>query len=133
MENIFSINHTALSVNDINRSIEFYEFFGFKKEKEYHDDALDIVTLRLGETKLELFHYKEHIDLPEHCKELSTDLKTIGTKHLGLGVEDIETAKRQIEISGIFDGEIKIVSGRLGKPYFFIKDPDGILLEIIEK
>lgn len=29
--------------------------------------------------------------------------------------------------------EITITIGRLGKPYFFIKDPDGILVEIIEK
>ena len=39
----------------------------------------------------------------------------------------------KIEENKLSDSEIIINKGRLGKPYFFIKDTDGILMEIIEE
>ena len=82
---------------------------------------------------LEIFHYQEKEKLPEHSKELAIDLKTIGNKHFGLGVKNIVEAKNFVEENKLSDSEIIINKGRLGKPYFFIKDPDGILMEIIEE
>ena len=129
---MFEFNHVALSVKDLAKSLEFYQKFGFEKIKAYHDDTVEIVHLRLNKVILEIFHYNDSFDLPEHSKNLGVDLKTVGNKHFGLGVKDIRKAKEQIEKAHIYDDEIKIVQGRLGKPYFFIKDPDGILMEIIE-
>ena len=42
-------------------------------------------------------------------------------------------AKKFVEDNQLNDSEIIINKGRLGKPYFFIKDTDGILMEIIEE
>lgn len=42
-------------------------------------------------------------------------------------------AKKFVEDNQLNDSEIIINKGRLGKPYFFIKDPNGILMEIIEE
>lgn len=130
---MFSFNHVAISVNDLDKTLDFYKKFGFEKYKEYHNDDIDIVMIRLGGTIIEVFHYNENNKLPEHSKNLATDLKTIGNKHFAIGVKDINEAKKFVEDNKLNDSEIIIKNGRLGKPYFFIKDPNGILMEIIEE
>lgn len=129
---MFSFNHVTISVDNLDKTLEFYKKFGFENYKEYHDESVDIVMLKLGNMILEIFHYQEKEQLPEHSKDLGIDLKTIGNKHFGLGVKDIMEAKKIVEDNKLNDSEIIINKGRLGKPYFFIKDPNGILMEIIE-
>lgn len=128
----FNINHVTISVKDIQRSLEFYKKFGFIEYKNYSDENVQIKTLKLGDMVLEIFSYKEFEEIPNHAKDLVLDLKTIGTKHFGLGVRSVEEAKQFLMQNELVQNEIKINEGRLGKKYFFIKDPDGILVEIIE-
>lgn len=130
---MFSFNHVTISVDNLDKTLDFYKKFGFEKYKEYHDESVNIVMLKLGTMVLEMFHYQEKEQLPEHSKNLGIDLKTIGNKHFGLGVKDIKKAKKFIEDNKLNDSEITINKGRLGKPYFFIKDPNGILMELIEE
>lgn len=129
---MFSFNHVTISVDNLDKTLRFYKNFGFENHKEYHDESVDIVMLKLGNMILEIFHYQEKEQLPEHSKNLGIDLKTVGNKHFGLGVKDIMEAKKFVEDNKLNDSEITINKGRLGKPYFFIKDPNGILMEIIE-
>ena len=130
---MFNFNHVTISVDNLENTLNFYKKFGFIIHKEYHDENVDIVMLKLNNMILEIFHYIENNKLPEHSKNLNKDLKTIGNKHFGLGVKNIEMAKKCIEKNKLNDNEIIINKGRLGKPYFFIKDPNGILMEIIEE
>lgn len=132
-ETMFNINHVAISVADIKKSREFYKKFGFQEFKSWkaEDDSIKINMLKLNNTVLEIFCYKEYTDLPETAKATVTDLSILGTKHFALGVQNIEKAKEFVLQKSICESvDIKI--GRLGKPYFFINDPDGILVEIIE-
>ncbi len=69
----------------INRNLE--KDLWIDDYKEYHDENVDIVMLKLKNMILEIFHYQEKEELPEHLKDLGIDLKTIGNKHFGLGVE----------------------------------------------
>lgn len=55
---------------------------------------------------LEIFHYMENNKLSEYSKDLTMDLKTIGNKHFGIGVKDINEAKRFIEENKLNDSEI---------------------------
>ena len=71
--------------------------------------------------------------LPEHCEDNSKDLNGWGTKHFGLCVKDISKAATKIVELGILESLPEIKTGRLGRDYFFVKDPDGINVEIIEK
>ena len=130
---MFNFNHVTISVDNLENTLNFYKKFGFIIHKKYHDENVDIVMLKLNNMILEIFHYIENNKLPEHSKNLNKDLKTIGNKHFGLGVKNIEMAKKFIEENKLNDNEIIINKGRLGKPYFFIKDPNGILMEIIEE
>lgn len=130
---MFSFNHVTISAENLEKTLEFYRKFGFENHKEYHDENVDIVMLKLKDMVLEIFHYQEREELPEHSKNLGVDLKTIGNKYFGLGVKNIMEAKKFVEDNQLNDSEIIINKGRLGKPYFFIKDPNGILMEIIEE
>ncbi len=130
---MFNFNHVTISVDNLEETLNFYKIFGFDKHKEYHDENVDIVMLKLGDMILEIFHYIENNKLPEHSKDLGIDLKTIGNKHFGIGVKDINEAKKFVGENKLTDSEITITKGRLGRPYFFIKDPNGILMEIIEE
>ena len=56
----------------------------------------------------------------------------IGTKHFALVVKNIEDGKEFVLKNDICK-EVNIKVGRLAKPYFFITDPDGIQVEIIEE
>ena len=57
--------------------------------------------LKLNNTYLEIFSYKEYKSLPETAKATATDLPILGTKHFALGVEDIEKAKEFVLTNNI--------------------------------
>lgn len=126
------LHHICISVENLKETLEFYQKLGFEKFNEYSDDTVDIVLLKLNSDILEIFHYKTREALPEHAKDYGKDLLFVGVKHFGIGVDDIEDAKKFVKENNLFDGEIEIKRGRLGKPYFFIKDPNGISIEFIE-
>lgn len=130
---MFNFCHVALSVTNIEKSVEFYKRFGFTEFKSYksEDESIKITTLKLNDIVLEMFCYKEYSELPNTAKTVATDLQVIGTKHFALGVDDIEEAKKFV-IKNDICKNVDIKTGRLGKQYFFISDPDGILVEIIE-
>lgn len=130
---MFTFDHTAISVNDIEESINFYKKLGFEINKEFHDDNLDIVYLSLDNIRLELFHYNEHFNLPDYYKDNDTNLHTVGNKHFAFRVNNVLETKKWIEEKNLTKEEIQIKKGRTCKAYFFIKDPNGIYIEFIEK
>lgn len=131
---MYKVCHIAISVKNMGVSIDFYRRFGFKVLKTWRaeDGSIEIAHIGLENMVIEIFCYKSGQDLPKFSKELTTDLPVIGVKHFAFGVEHIENTYNDLLSSGIITDEVKIVNGRLGKKYFFIKDPDGILIEIIE-
>ena len=130
----FGIDHYAISVADADKSIAFYGLFGYNKIIDYvaEDNSVRIVHMIKNGMIIEFFEYKQHNVLPEFVNDLGTDLKTIGAKHLGLSVENLEEAARYLIEKNVLESMPVINHGRLGRDYFFVKDPDGIFVEIIQ-
>jgi len=133
---MYAIHHVALSVTNRETSIDFYEKLGFTEVHfwEADDKNLSITHLKLGDSDfiLELFCFASPQSAPDSIHATATDLPVIGTKHFGLKVDSIEVARDDLTAKGIVKPDIAITQGRTGPRYFFIEDPDGILVEIAE-
>lgn len=130
---MFSAHHISMSVSNADKSLAFYEQLGFEKVYEWQaeDLSLKILHLRLGEIVLEIFNYPSPQEAPRSTQTLATDLKRIGIKHFALKVTDIGAAKEKLQALD-FIGDVEINRGNTGIDYFFIKDPDGIFIEIVQ-
>lgn len=128
------LHHGAISVNDMDESIAFYsKVLGFVVDTEFDvNEDFKIVHMRIDDFYIELFWLKEHKELPESSRALDTDLAVMGTKHIAFETGDIEGMYEMLISKGVeMAGEI-----RLDNPYykyFFFKDPNKILLEIVQR
>ncbi len=126
----YTADHVAITVTDLDRSIEWYkQRFGFQEEVRF--DRPDLrkrgTMMRLGEYGLELFQSYEDQDIPENVDDFYTHLDTVGVKHFCLRVNDLESARSHLNNSG--DKCSDIVNGKTIR-YFTVKDPDGMHIEI---
>ena len=129
------LGHVAISVKDLKRSIAFYQrFFGLRPFARYcfKEKGMTIAVIKNPGLALELFEFKKRKPLPLYCKSLDNDLHTIGVKHFSLVTGNIRAAYDKFKKARVkFATDMRVFSD--GKRYFFIKDPDGILVEIMEK
>lgn len=44
---MFSFNHVTISVDNLDKTLEFYKKFGFEKYKEYSDENVDIDNVKV--------------------------------------------------------------------------------------
>jgi glyoxylase I family protein len=126
--------HIAISVSNLRRSIDFYsKNFGLKCHEKFQIKplGLEIALLKNANLCLELFYFKKHKPLPTYRKDLASDLKTLGVKHFSFEVADIKRAHLRLKRAKVkLATDIRTFEN--GKRYFFIKDPDDILVEIME-
>lgn len=81
---------------------------------------------------IELFNYSDYFEALEHTNTTATALLVIGTKHMAFRIKDIIKVK-EFALANKLGENITINTGRLGRKYFFLKDPNSILVEIIEE
>lgn len=129
----FKPHHYAIVSSDLSLTLQFYRLFGFEEKLTWvsPDGDLTIVHAEMGGIFLEVFAPKVPIPAPSAMASLSTDLQAIGTKHFGLKVQSIEAAAGWV--AETFDCDPpKVITGRTSIRYFFVKDPDGNWLEIVQ-
>jgi glyoxylase I family protein len=127
----YAVHHVALSVRNRQRSVAFYERFGFRQTLlwEADDGSLSIAHLTLDGTALELFTYRDPRDDPEQRRDVGNNLDELGPKHLAVVTDDLDRAHREFaDVERCTD----IVEGRTGLRYFFVPDPDGIWMEVVQ-
>ncbi|MCC3655295.1 VOC family protein [Streptomyces sp. S07_1.15] len=129
----FAPHHIALSVGDLDRSKAFYGYFGFRPVAEWSksDKSLTISHLRQDDGfVLELFHYADDGARPRPAFTVGNNLPEIGVKHVGFTVPDLAATRAEIIEAGI--GEVtEIARGRTLVDYFFVIDPDGMYVEVV--
>jgi catechol 2,3-dioxygenase-like lactoylglutathione lyase family enzyme len=125
------LGHVAISIRDIGSSVTFYaRHFGLKRAGTYRHPGLTIVLLK-GRFTLELFKFQRCKPLPGYRKELDSDLRTLGVKHFSVEVPHIAAFYEKLKKARVsLATELRTFDN--GAQYFFIKDPDGNLVEVME-
>lgn len=129
----YKINHIALTVNDIEESVKWYEDkLGFKVVDRYENPEIKIAELELGNFKIEFIYFRQHLNpLPDNRKELMSDLHEVGIKHFCLETSDLEIAINALKNKGV-EFVTEIDPAGLGGRYVFFKDCNDILVELYE-
>lgn len=127
-------HHVALSVRDLAKSQEFYEKLGLKQVHRWDadDQSLTIVHLMLSGVVLELFAYAANVSAEPLKLEVANNLTEIGVKHVGLVVDDVQACLKVMIAAGYETSKPEVTKGRTNVDYFFIKDPDGMWVEIVQ-
>ena len=130
----FSIDHAAISVSNLDDSMHFYtKILGFYCERiiDIPDGNGWIALLKKANFTIEMFQFTDARLLPDNERISINDLRNIGVKHIALRVNDIWSTAAYLQEYGVeFINEP--VKGARGFYRFFIKDPDGIPLELTE-
>jgi len=121
--------HSMIRVLDVERSKQFYGQAFNLKEKRYLDfDDFALVYLGNDENDFEI-----ELTLNKDQKDAYTHGNGYG--HIAVCVDDINTEHARIKALGYEPQDIVTFSpgGELLAKFFFIKDPDGYEIEVLQR
>lgn len=78
---------------------------------------------------IELIEYRENRGKPPVTYSIGDDLKVIGLKHLALRVLSVQSAREALIQAG-YEDVTEIEQAEID--YFFIRDPDGLWVELVQ-
>ena len=119
--------HTCIRVKDLDKSIKFYEdVLGMEitKKADYPDDKFTLVYLALpgDDYEVELtYNYDQ-----EEPYEIGN-----GYGHIAISVDDLKATHDEYSKTSYVVTDLKELSDGAAN-YFFIKDPDGYKIEVIQ-
>ena len=132
---IKTIDHIGILTNDLQRSVEFYtDVLGFSisAKIEMDDAGFSAIFVEKNGSRIELMGYRDAI--PERSGGI--EIKLGGglipiNDHITFSVDDIEATVTELKEKGVkfslepvqLEGGMKIAS---------FKDPDGVLIELVE-
>ncbi len=132
-ENVLRPLHVGISVKDMEASLEWYrKNLGFELKQDDYVPPLGarICFVEKDGFELELFQYDEPKAIPEDRKTPNSDLQTIGTKHVAFLTDDMKSLKEGFTANGV---DIAHEVTMEGNAVMFVRDPDGVLIEFIQK
>lgn len=124
--NNYKIAHSMIRVQNLEDSLDFYKnALGFHetRRKEHPESKFDLVYLSDPD---ELFELELTYNYDHGPYEIGD-----GYGHMAVLVDDLEESHKRHQEQGYDVTELKgLVKGR--KNYYFIKDPDGYKIEVIQ-
>ncbi len=121
--------HTMIRVLDLDRSIGFYnQAFGLKVADHFDFDGFALVYLRNDENdfEIELTLNKGHTEAYTHGD---------GYGHVAVCVDDAEAEHARFKELELNPTDVKEFhrDGALMARFFFVQDPDGYKIEVLER
>ncbi len=121
--------HTMIRVIDLDRSIDFYQkAFGLGVADHFDFDGFALVYLRNDENDFE-------IELTLNKGETEPYTHGSGYGHVAVCVDDAKSEHARFEQLGLEPNDVKEFNrdGELMARFFFVEDPDGYKIEILER
>lgn len=121
--------HSMIRVRDEARSVAFYgTAFGMEVAERVPFDSFTLVYLRAADTSFEL-------ELTVNHDRVEPYNLGDGYGHLAVSVEDVDAEHARLAASGL---ELKPVrelkrDGALVGRFFFVADPDGYVIEVLQR
>ena len=121
--------HSMVRVFDLDRSIDFYgKAFGLDIADRFDFDDFTLVYLRNPEAdfEIELTHNKNQSEPYSHGT---------GYGHIALCVDDVRNEHDRFRELGLEPNDVKEFhrDGDLMARFFFVQDPDGYKIEVLER
>ena len=120
---ILTVHHIAIIVKS-EKSLLFYKKLGFSESFRKIRNYDTIVLMDGYDIRLEIF-----ID-PRHPSQSNGINEPIGIRHFALKVDDIEKTINELDLDEKNIGQIN--TDWTGIRFCFIKDPDGLTVELHE-
>lgn len=148
MPKMNNVDHTGITVSDLDRSLAFYEDIlecerlsvssisgqGISRGVNVPNARLRFALLRTSNTIIELIEYEQ-----PRGKPIERSNNDIGSAHIAFQVDDIWKKYEELRDKGIeFNAEPYTFSDADGNPagsgttFVYFKDPDGIQLEMYQ-
>lgn len=118
--------HTCYRIQDIDRSVDFYERLGFEEVGRHpiRDEAINVFMGLQGDgARLELTYNIGH----EEPYEVGT-----GYGHIAVSVDDLDSTLERLAQSGIEPEKPPYRVREGGSRLCFVRDPDGYRIELLE-
>lgn len=121
--------HTMIRVLDLDRSVDFYDkAFGMKVADRFDFDGFALVYLRNDENDFE-------IELTWNQDQAEPYSHGDGYGHIAVCVDDAKAEHARFASLGLAPNDIKEFNreGSLMARFFFVQDPDGYKIEVLER
>ena len=123
------LDHVGVRVQDVSRTVSFYQHFGFGVIR---DDRQEQVVVLRNEAGVEL-NLLDTANTLLSCSNVLMDQKNRypGYTHIALQVEDIDATLQAVEVAGLKVTEGPVTFGD-DKTSIFIRDPDRNVIELTQ-
>lgn len=121
--------HTMIRVLDLDRSVDFYDkAFGLKVADRFDFDGFALVYLRNDENDFE-------IELTWNADQEEAYSHGSGYGHVAVCVDDATAEHARFAALGLAPNDVKEFNreGSLMARFFFVQDPDGYKIEVLER
>jgi len=129
MSHRLSLDHIAITVQDMDRAVAFYrDVLGFEVlgQLMLNDGTFKLVYLQAGDGRIELFSFTES-GRPSDTQGRNEDL---GFKHVAFSVDDVDAVAERLKEHDV-PFTVEPVDAPGGVRLAFFHDPDGNLLELV--